>query len=80
MEEDEDSGFNLRGVQAVEEIPHQGLLKQSPPSRCGVRGGNACDLQRMFGFFFLFSFFFFEPRILSIAALGLVPLVISSLP
>lgn len=30
MEEDEGSDFNLRGVQAVEDIPHRGLLEQSP--------------------------------------------------
>lgn len=29
-EEDEDGGFNLRGVQAVEDSPHRVLLKQSP--------------------------------------------------
>lgn len=30
MEEDKDGGFNLRGVQAVGDIPGRGLLKAKP--------------------------------------------------
>lgn len=46
---DEDGSFNLRRVQAADDIPVPGSPQgKALPSGCGVRGGNACDPQRMF--------------------------------
>lgn len=75
MEEDKDGGFNLRGVQAVGDIPGPGSPQgKAPPSGCRVRGGNACDPWC--------TFILGEgwPCTLSVAALGLVSLLTSSLP